>query len=269
MKVILLLLYLYNTAVLGMESVYQKLNVSGIEGWFLAQRTVSMMFESLMQDKPGGIEAIAEIGLYEGKSFIYMLNELEKGVPAIALDLFEDLQEFNHDHAGLGSAVKLKRNIMTYTPTKFDQVIWKHINSQQITGAEVLKLSNQKHITFFSIDGCHTVDCTLTDLRTALNSMDPEWGVIMLDDFTNPEWPEVALATGIFLREHHKRLAGLAFGENKIYFVSRLRFEYWREKFLTYCKLLVDTKAMHCSDKLGAGARFDNLIKLSYPSDLP
>merc|ERR1719223_2698465 len=101
-----------------------------------------------------------------------------------------------------------------------------------MTGKDVLKLSKGKPITFFSVDGCHTVNCTLTDLRTALNSIDPEWGVIMLDDFTNTDWPGVSLATGIFLKENYDRIAGLSFGLNKFYFVSRSRFDFWRGIFL-------------------------------------
>ena len=54
-----------------------------------------------------------------------------------------------------------------------------------------------KSVQVFSVDGCHTYECTLSDLHLAFQTIAPN-GVVILDDHFNPSWPGVSTGLGAF-----------------------------------------------------------------------
>jgi hypothetical protein len=69
----------------------------------------------------------------------------------------------------------------------------------------------------FSVDGGHTYECALSDLQLA-DAVLAERGVVILDDFFNELWPEVAMGAMAFLRSSGARLQPFAISPGKVYF---------------------------------------------------
>jgi hypothetical protein len=68
----------------------------------------------------------------------------------------------------------------------------------------------------FSVDGGHTSECAHNDLRLA-DAVLAERGVVILDDFFNELWPEVAIGAMTFLRSSGARLQPFAISPGKVY----------------------------------------------------
>lgn len=69
--------------------------------------------------------------------------------------------------------------------------------STQITIPQIMGHLNNK-IRFFSIDGDHSLAGAYYDLNLS-KALIAEYGVIIVDDYTNPSWPEVKQAVDTFL----------------------------------------------------------------------
>lgn len=180
-------------SIVGVESREGMYDLSAIKGWFVSCDTVQTFLSFQQAKVPGGLQAVAEIGIHHGKSFICMLDAIPAGVPIVALDLFDELQRFNSGHSGKGSLAPFKKNLRAFYdshPDKQNQVVIKAADSTKLFAADVLLLTKGKPINFFSVDGCHTADCTLSDLRLA-HSVLGTMGVIMVDDYFNSAWPGV------------------------------------------------------------------------------
>lgn len=236
----------------------QRYNLSNIEGWFIAEDTVFFLLHTLALYDPNGLQSVVEIGVYQGKSLISMLDSVPASIPVVALDLFEGLQEFNYDHAGSGSAVAVQKNLEEYYeshPRKRGQVVLKAGDSTKMSATDVLASTNSKLVSFFSVDGCHTVKCTLSDLRLAYSVL-ANPGIIMVDDYFNRAWPGVSLAVGVFLEENKKELAGILYGENKFYIVRHSDLSFWKTKIIAHFE------PIEISVHNEAGVSGDDLIEI-------
>lgn len=164
-----------------------------IDGW-LHPFTSWLIFElSCGQANLGVGGSVVEIGVHHGKSFLPMYLGTEKHDPAIAIDVFE-MQQYNMDRSGKGDRDKFLDNIKTIAGT-MDGVTMITNSSELVTPNEILKWGR---VRMFSIDGSHTEEATLADLRLALATL-CDGGVIFLDDLFNESWPEVVGATARFL----------------------------------------------------------------------
>src|SRR5258708_20065236 len=67
-----------------------------------------------------------------------------------------------------------------------------------------------------SIDGGHTAECTLNDLRLAEHVV-TDFGVVILDDYFNPSWPDVTTGAAQFFGDNCTTLRPFAITPNKIY----------------------------------------------------
>ena len=192
-----------------------------IEGWFVASQTISALLAGLAASLKFSGGAVVEIGVHHGASFIpIMQSALTHKVyaPFVAIDIFEE-QSANLDRSGHGNRTIFQSHLDSRS--LLDRVTVHSGSSLVLTPARLLRLTNSRRVALFSVDGCHTFECTLSDLELALATLH-DYGIIVVDDYYNHIWPGVASATNSFLEQHKREVIGLAYGENKFY-LSRVK----------------------------------------------
>lgn len=138
----------------------------------------------------------AEIGVFHGKFLLALANLLDPGGKVTALDVFED-QARTLDGAGVGSLDRVQANVELYAPPGLDFAYIQADSSTLTTADRVDLVRTRGPFRLFSVDGCHTTEHTLADLRTAEDCLSPG-GVIILDDYMQPHWPGVTAAVHLF-----------------------------------------------------------------------
>lgn len=183
-----------------------------IKGWF--SEIDNKIFETLLiqQNGSGIVGSTAEIGLHHGKSFIPLCLHLKATELAYGIDLF-DQQSQNLDHSGNGSKNRVINNLMGFN-VKENQYILDGRSSEEVLPAEILTKAGR--VRFFSIDGGHWKSIVIKDLELADSVLAPG-GVIALDDYLRPDWPEVAMGFHDWLTKNNDRYAIFAIGFNKVY----------------------------------------------------
>jgi hypothetical protein len=66
-----------------------------------------------------------------------------------------------------------------------------------------------------SIDGGHTAECVYSDLKL-VEAVVPAFGVVLLDDYFNEDWPDVATGASRYFLEPESKLRPFAVAPNKI-----------------------------------------------------
>lgn len=212
-----------------------------VEGWFVAESIVCFLMAQL------SVQNVAEIGIHHGKSFISMLKCVPNIKQALAIDVFDD-QSKNFDQSGLGNLQKFKENLRN--ANLHDKVIIHEGSSLDLTPASISsKLSDP--IQVFSVDGCHTYDCTLSDLHLAFNSITPN-GLVILDDHFNTHWPGVSTGLGAFLSQRRDVMI-FAYGLNKTFLCLKNFYGTYVAFIEDYCKTkncIIRTGINGMSDKV-------------------
>jgi hypothetical protein len=130
-----------------------------------------------------------EIGVHNGLLLILLGLMQNDGETAIGIDLFEMSQDQNLDKSGSGSLELTQQNIKIHAPNnKFELVA---ANSFNIP-LDVLKMMHGTRL--FHVDGGHFLEVVLADIATAQTALGVG-GVIIIDDFWTPGYPEVHEAT--------------------------------------------------------------------------
>lgn len=161
-----------------------------------------------------GVEGgVAEIGVHRGRLFIG-LQLLEPFRPAVAIDVFGH-QHLNLDDSGFGDLRRFEANVRRWAD--WSRVVVEQADSTSLTGADVRQRAEGR-IRLFSIDGGHTADVVLRDLRTAEGSL-ADGGIVILDDVFNEAWPGVAVGTLQYL-DRDGTLVPFAIGFNKTYLTN-------------------------------------------------
>nr|WP_272876824.1 class I SAM-dependent methyltransferase [Neoroseomonas terrae] len=182
----------------------------------------------------------AEIGVFHGKFFIALASLLPPDGKMTALDVFDD-QSKNIDGAGEGSLEKIKSNVAAYGRCDIDHV-YIATDSTALTALDRVNLVRDRGpFRLFSVDGCHTVEHTLSDLRTAEDCLS-SGGVIILDDFMHPHWPGVTQAASLFCAGV-PRVAPFLYAHHKLFMVG----VGWHAHFVDACR---NTLAHHDSMKM-------------------
>jgi len=198
-----------------------------VEGWF--SETDARIFELILkqQSELGLIGSIAEIGLHHGKSFILLCKFLQSNEKAYGIDIF-DSQILNLDSSGSGSKEQLLRNMQ-----RFDCDMSRIILDGRLS--EVVKVSEIQEavggLRFFSIDGGHWYSSVLNDLNLAKDSL-ISGGVIAVDDYLRPEWPDVARAFHAWYALNSYDFEIIAIGFNKIYLTHSSWAPIYRQNLL-------------------------------------
>ncbi|MFP5234578.1 MAG: class I SAM-dependent methyltransferase [Acidobacteriota bacterium] len=191
---------------------YIRNQMHGVPGFLTTLDAMLMNCILDWQHQRGIAGNLCEIGVHHGRSFLLLALARQDGEVALGIDLFED-DEFNATgiHSERNGAVQrhAQRLGIPLTPRE----IFKR-SSLDLKPADILDRAGGA-VRFFSIDGGHRYRHVANDLPLAASCMDDR-GIIAVDDFFNPDWPEVSLATMEFLRRRQDCVPFLV-GANKIY----------------------------------------------------
>jgi Methyltransferase domain len=182
-----------------------------VTGWLNEGAISCVIAFGKWQDENNILGDVAEIGVHHGKFFVLLANLRRQHERAFAVDVFDD-QHLNPDNSGRGDLVKFKEHLRSYTDEIGITIIAK--DSQALTRGDFYR-SRRGNVRLFSVDGSHTADHTASDLATAAQLLAAQ-GLIILDDFYNPDWPGVQ-------EGFHRYLAStpdvvpFAYGNNKLY----------------------------------------------------
>lgn len=182
-----------------------------VNGW-LADFSARLIAELATVLEEAGIEGPAvEIGAHHGRLFI-LLHLASTARQDLVIDVFED-QHLNIDESGKGDRAILLRNLQRCggDPARV-HILQK--SSLEVQPGEILTVGRP---TLFSIDGGHTVECAINDLRLADATL-AEQGMVILDDLFNEFWPEVVIGAFTFLGDPASRLRPFAISPGKVYF---------------------------------------------------
>lgn len=157
---------------------------SEVEGWLDAHAVDTVIALLLLQSGRGLTGSVLEIGVHHGRHFILLALCIQAGETAVALDVFEQ-QHLNIDRSGHGSREQLLHNIGRFCPHKSGSIELVQASSLAISASELTERFGRFRAV--SIDGSHTPEATLSDLRLAEASL-VDGGVVFLDDLLNAHW---------------------------------------------------------------------------------
>jgi hypothetical protein len=188
-----------------------------IPGYFKRKDLLLFNYISNIQFSNNLIENALEIGVYFGRVTIHLSNLDFKSV--IGIDLFEN-QEENISQSG-----KCNTNIQS----ELLNLIKKYgcLDKIKLIKDNSRNLVNHKfnNISFYHIDGGHSLDECLSDLNLCKeNSIDQT--VICVDDAFNAFWPNVSAAISIFLNEN-KNWNSFLISDNKIYLCRSKFYDFY------------------------------------------
>lgn len=168
---------------------YRDTGFAQVQGWCQAE-TMSILAElGDLQDEAGVSGGSAEIGVFHGKLLIALHLLRSPGTRTLAIDLFEN-QELNLDRSGSGDSSQLRRNLEAHSQDP-DAVDAMARDSLDLADDDVLAiLQKYGRFRWFSVDGGHTVDHAVNDLRLA-ERLTAAGGVVVVDDYYNQDWPGV------------------------------------------------------------------------------
>jgi len=188
-----------------------KLNGFGVvEGWCSPALFEIMDFlDGCNLNRIGGC---LEIGVHHGKFFILMNSLIEPPYKSYALDLFEN-QALNVDKSGRGNKAVFEANLARYDRHRGSNTVILSGDSTDAASQRQLR-GTVGPLRFISIDGGHSAEHTVSDLRLATELIANE-GIVILDDILNRHWLGVMEGTVIFLTSR-PTLVPLAIGNNKL-----------------------------------------------------
>lgn len=159
-----------------------------------------------------------EIGVHHGRLFLAMLNIVGGETPSLAIDIF-DRQDLNIDQSGKGSLERFRANLAAHSPYA-DRVETLAADSTALSAADLADIQ-RRFGTFrlFSVDGGHTADHAINDLIIA-QELTANGGVVLLDDFFQPNWPGVTEGLFRFFATSNRRLAPLCLAGSKLFLTT-------------------------------------------------
>ena len=199
--------------------------VSSVSGWLSSGAASATVLLSAWQEEQGIGGNIAEIGIHHGRYFILLANLRTIGEEAIAIDIFEN-QQLNIDQSGRGNYGVFTKHLQRYTDNKQVRVLTR--DSATLRTADVMR-PRGPGVRLFSIDGAHTAAYTLSDLILAEKCL-VGGGIVILDDFYNPDWPGVQEGFFEFMRRK-PGIVPLAYGNNKMFLCRPAYAEALRKYF--------------------------------------
>lgn len=211
-----------------------------------------------LQEAFGVTGDVAEIGVHRGKLFSLLCHALNAGERAHAIDIWgdppgnntEDLEVFrlNLDKLGLDET----------------SVNIKVADSQAMAPAHITSEIGS-NIRLFSVDGDHTRDAVLHDLKLAAHCLGPG-GVILADDLFNVWYPTVTEAIYDFLKGDPGDIEPIGFaaangpvetGAAKLFLARRA----YADNYKRGLKLLNQEDLKHCDPFAG----FNDVPTFDFP----
>jgi hypothetical protein len=197
-----------------------------VEGYCMAEvfHAVDLIDSSGKNNKGG----VLEIGVHHGKFYMLLNSVTDVNERSYAVDVFEN-QELNIDKSGKGSKELFLDNLANVD-------IHKGTNTEIIHGDSTdsaLDLINRIGLgtmRYISIDGGHTAEHTINDLKIA-NQLIRNEGVVILDDIIHYCWLGVMEGTVKFLQTS-PTLVPFAIGHNKLYMCKLSYHNFYYNLFL-------------------------------------
>ncbi len=192
--------------------MYTATDRNQVEGWLseIDARIIELLLSYQKNNEIRG--SIAEIGLHHGKLFILLCTFLQKNEKAYGIDIF-DSQALNLDSSGSGNKGILVKNLIKYK-CDMQNIILDPRESEKVNSADVV--DGVGRVRFFSIDGGHWYSTVRNDLDLATDCL-VNGGIIALDDYLRPDWPEVARAFHTWFERNLEVFSIVAIGFNKVY----------------------------------------------------
>ena len=197
-----------------------------VEGYCMVDvfRAVDLI-DSTGKNNQGGA---MEIGVHHGK-FYMMLNALTQAHDqSYAIDVFEN-QELNIDQSGRGSKELFVNNLVNVDAHKGANTEIIQGDSTD-TSLDLINRVGAGTLRYISIDGGHTAEHTINDLKLA-NQLIRNEGVVILDDIIHYCWLGVMEGTVKFLQSS-PTLVPFAIGHNKLYMCKLSYHEFYYNLFL-------------------------------------
>jgi hypothetical protein len=165
--------------------------LSEVPGWFTYDDLAAFLLVLRSQSAMGVAGDVLEIGTYYGRSTCALARGLDAEQQLIVCDPFLGYraEESGPTEAGLRAVVQ-KTN-----PGLDPGVLVVHAAMSRD-----LELPPEVRLRFAHIDGSHAYADALADLRLAYAHLVPA-GVIAVDDYDHPQWPDVSRAVHDFLAE--------------------------------------------------------------------
>ena len=196
-----------------------------VEGWLgvgALGLTIAISERQVNQDVRA---AVGEIGVHHGRYFILMALLRQMGERAVAIDVFED-QHLNVDYSGSGNREIFLSNLAKHSVDMSDVIMHK-ADSLAMRSDELLGLSGGRRFRLFSVDGGHQVVNVVHDLGIVADCLAMN-GVVVLDDFFNPDWPGVNEGLFDFLARS-RSLAPFCYCDNKLFLCGAAEQTDWLE----------------------------------------
>lgn len=184
----------------------------GVAGWLNEGAISAVIAFAKWQHQNEVLGDVAEIGVHHGKFFILLANLRRQHERAFAIDVFED-QHLNSDNSGRGNLSSFTEHLSSYADDVDVTIIQK--DSKALTRSDFYR-GRRGYIRLFSVDGSHTAAHTASDLAIAAQLLADD-GLIILDDFYNPDWPGVQEGFYRFFSVSYKDVVPFAYGNNKLY----------------------------------------------------
>ena len=191
---------------------YLRSGIRHVSGWLDSRSAEIIATLGLYQPSAETQGSVGEIGVHHGKLFILLDLLRRPGEKSFAVDLF-DLQQENIDNSGLGDLRRFSENLERYSRGPQSIVMFQR-NSIGLQPDELLRACGPARL--LSVDGGHTADCTLNDLRIA-DAILTERGIAVVDDYFNPMWPDVSVGVGQYVFDPPSKLRPFAIAPNKLF----------------------------------------------------
>lgn len=201
-----------------------------VDGWLSRLDGTIIATLGACQAADGVTGSVGEIGVHHGRLFILLALMLAPGERGFAIDLFED-QDANIDASGFGDKAAFLRNLKRFG---VDEQVVEILtgNSMKLAWSAIQDRVGQP-ARLFSVDGGHTAAITENDLAIAETGL-TEGGVIILDDYFNPEFPAVSEGACRFMAGQTGRMAPVVIGDNKLVLARPDRAASYRASLLKH-----------------------------------
>jgi hypothetical protein len=223
-----------------------------VEGWIDEGALSFLALVNHYQMTVGITGAIAEIGVHHGRCFIALCTMRRGDEFGVAADIFEN-QTLNPDSSGHGDRARFVNNLQTFGVTERLAILTS--DSLTLTGEAIVDAAHGQPVRLFSVDGAHTAEHTANDLTIAQDALSQR-GVVVVDDWFNPNWPGVQEGLFDFMRQPATSLAPFAYGNNKLYLTKPES----HGEYFAFVARTVRPLALHYKEVVSSGFRCHHLL---------
>lgn len=172
------------------------LRAEKIPGFFNYDDAQHFQLVLRMQALMGITGDLLEIGSWKGRSASFMSFFVQPGERLIVSDVFS--LPANDVYPEYPSVEEVKKNILKINPDiASSQLMFLEGNSAS------MQLPSDVNLRFAHVDGGHAFQECYQDLITITPRMMLN-GVVVVDDYGHPDWPEVKPATDTWLKEYRQ-----------------------------------------------------------------